>query len=83
MTPYPLLPIMEGQCLLERTLNILSDLKYDHVIIVAGYKAELFDKFKSDNVRVVVNNDYKFTSSMCSLAMAAPYIDEDFLLIEV
>lgn len=82
MTPYPLLPIMEGQCLLERTLNILSDLKYDHVIIVAGYKAELFDKFKSDNVRVVVNNDYKFTSSMCSLAMAAPYIDEDFLLIE-
>lgn len=80
--PYPLLPIMDGQCLLERTLNILRDLEYNRIIIVVGYRAELFDRFKYDGVCIIVNDDYQFTSSMCSLAMAAPYINEDFLLIE-
>lgn len=82
LMPYPLLPIMNGQCLLERTLNILRDLEYDNIIIVVGYKAELFDKFKSDKVHIVLNKNYQFTSSMGSLAMAASYINEDFLLIE-
>lgn len=82
LIPYPLLSIMNGQCLLERTLNILRDLEYDNIIIVVGYKAELFDKFKSDKVHIVLNKNYQFTSSMGSLAMAASYINEDFLLIE-
>lgn len=80
--PYPLLSIMDGQCLLERTLGILDDLEYNHVIIVVGYKAELFGKYRSDKVHVVVNENYQFTSSMGSLAIAAPYIQENFLLIE-
>ncbi|EGF51663.1 phosphotransferase [Bacteroides fluxus] len=80
--PYPLLPIMDGQCLLERTLGILEDLGYDKIILVVGYKASLFDRFKSDKVSIVVNRDYRFTSSMGSLALAATCIDEDFLLIE-
>lgn len=80
--PYPLLPLMGGQCLLERTLNILDNLEYDKVILVVGYKAALFDGFKSDKVNVVVNKDYQFTSSMGSLAVAASYVDDDFLLVE-
>ena len=68
--------------LLDRTISILSELHYEHIFIVVGYKKELFKKYNKDNVKLVYNKDYAFTSSMGSLSVVEPYINEDFVLIE-
>lgn len=80
--PYPLMPFEGENNLIDRTISILRDLNYTNIVIVAGYKSELFDKYKSDDVTVVVNKDYEFTGSMASLSIAKDYIKEDFLLLE-
>lgn len=80
--PYPLMPFDRENNLIDRTISILRDLNYTNIIIVAGYKSELFDKYKSDDVTVVVNKDYEFTGSMASLSMAKDFIKENFLLLE-
>ena len=81
--PYPLLQYTEGECLLDRTLSILKDIKIDNVIIIVGYKAELYQKYAKENYVVIIENkDYEFTSSMGSLALAKNLIHDDFLLIE-
>ena len=80
--PYPLLPFSEGVCLLDRTLQLLREAGYQHIVIVIGYKAELFSKYESSDVTLIINQDYEFTSSMGSLAMVEDVINEDFLLIE-
>ena len=81
--PYPLLQYTEGECLLDRTLSILRDIKIDKVIIIVGYRAELFQKYSNENdVVIVENKDYEFTASMGSLALAKNLINDDFLLIE-
>ena len=80
--PYPLRPYHDGVCLIDRTIEALTALEYDNIILVVGYQAEKYQKFASEHVRLVLNADYKFTSSMGSLALAAPYINDDFLLVE-
>ena len=82
--PYPLLPIEEGRdfSIMDRNLELLHEFGFDNIVIVVGYKAELFEKYASENVRLVVNEDYKFTSSMTSLAMVKPFVDEDFVIVE-
>lgn len=80
--PYPLLPFTENQCLLDRTLSQLRGNGYSRIILVVGYQAPLFERFKADDVTLVVNRDYEFTSSMGSLALCRELIDEDFLLVE-
>ena len=83
--PYPLRTFTTGEGisnLLDRTLSILSELHYERIYIVVGYKKELFKKYNKDNVKLVYNKDYAFTSSMGSLAVVEPYIKEDFVLIE-
>lgn len=80
--PYPLRPYHDGVCLIDRTIEALTALEYDNIILVVGYQAEKYHKFASEHVHLVLNADYKFTSSMGSLALAAPYINDDFLLVE-
>ena len=80
--PYPLLPFSEGLCLLDRTLQLLREAGYQHIVIVIGYKAELFSKYESTDVTLIINQDYEFTSSMGSLALIESVVHEDFLLIE-
>lgn len=80
--PYPLMPFDGENNLIDRTISILRDLNYTNIVIVAGYKSELFDKYKSEDVTVLVNKDYEFTGSMASLSLAKDYIKEDFLLLE-
>lgn len=80
--PYPLIPFDGENNLIDRTITILRDLNYTNIIIVAGYKSELFEKYKSNDVTVVVNKDYEFTGSMASLQMVRDYVKEDFLLLE-
>ena len=80
--PYPLIPYAEKRCLMDRTLSILKDLRYDNIVVVVGYKAELFEKYASSEVTLVINSEYEFTASMGSLAKAKDYIKSDFLLLE-
>ena len=80
--PYPLRPFHEDVCLIDRTIEALEVLGYSNILLVVGWQAQLYQKYASDSVRLVLNPDYKFTSSMGSLAVAAPYIHEDFLLVE-
>lgn len=81
--PYPLMPYNERECLVDRTLSILRECGYEKILLVVGYRSELFDSYKTnDDVTIVVNEDYEFTSSMGSLAIVKDLIDQDFLLIE-
>lgn len=80
--PYPLKPYCENICLMDRIIEALTALDYSNIYLVVGDKAELYHKYASERVHLVLNADYKFTSSMGSLAVAAPFIDDDFLLVE-
>ena len=55
---------------------------YKHIIMVVGYRAELFQKYAADDVVIIENKDYEFTSSMGSLRLAQDHLDGDFLLLE-
>lgn len=80
--PYPLKPYHEDICLMDRTIEALTALDYSDIYLIVGGQAEKYQKYASKRVHLVLNTDYKFTSSMGSLAAAAPYIKDDFLLVE-
>ncbi|MCM1142721.1 MAG: choline kinase, partial [Muribaculum sp.] len=80
--PYPLKPFADNLCLLDRALGILRDNGYNDIIIVVGFRQELFDKYRSSDVRIVLNSDYEFTASMGSLALCKDLIKNDLLLVE-
>lgn len=80
--PFPLKPYYENSCLIDRTIEALTALNYDNILLIVGGQAQLYQRYASETVRLVLNPDFKFTSSMGSLAMAAPYIKDDFLLVE-
>lgn len=80
--PYPVIPFAGETCLIDRTLDILRDNGYTNIVIVAGYRAELFLKYQADDVTIIINKDYEFTASMGSLALCKNIITEDFLLVE-
>lgn len=80
--PYPLRPYHEGVCLMDRTIEALTALGYTSILLIVGGQDQMYQRYASEHVRLVLNPDYKFTSSMGSLACAAPYIMEDFLLVE-
>lgn len=80
--PYPLIPFDGENCLIDRTLMILSQLGFEHIIMVVGYQANLYDKYASNVVTLVKAPDYKYTASMASLVAARDYIQDDFLLVE-
>lgn len=80
--PYPLIPFATTLCLMDRTLSILKNLHYNNILIVVGYRADLFLKYAHEGVTLIDNTEFEFTSSMGSLAKAKDYIHEDFLLLE-
>lgn len=80
--PYPLKPFAKDLCLLDRTIGALREMHYTNILLVIGYKAELFQKYASDDVTLIENTQYEFTASMGSLAIAKDYVKEDFLLLE-
>lgn len=80
--PFPLVPFAGETCLIDRTLGILERLGFTQIIMVTGFRSELFEHYRSDHVEIVKNLDYRYTASMASLAMAKEHIHEDFLLVE-
>lgn len=81
-TPYPLLAFDENQCLIDRTLSLLQEVGISRILMIVGYRAELFEKYRSSDVVLIKAPNYEFTSSMASLAVASDYIDDDFILVE-
>lgn len=83
--PYPLRRFSTEQgtdCLLERSLRLLRELGIGKIILVVGYEAKLFEIYRASDVQIVYNPDYIYSASMSSLAVAAPLINNDFLLVE-
>lgn len=80
--PYPLKPFSNNLCLLDRTLSLLRELHFSNILLVVGYKAEMFEKYAAADVTLIENKYYEFTASMGSLALTKDFIYEDFLLIE-
>ena len=60
----------------------LKLLEINKIIVVGGYQIESLYERLSDDVLIIKNEDYKWTGTMASLSKIAPYIKEDFLLIE-
>lgn len=80
--PYPLIPFDGENSLIDRTLSILRENGYGRILIVTGFRHELFNKYKTEDTFLIYNKDYEFTASMGSLALVEDYVSEDFLLVE-
>ncbi|WP_299360447.1 phosphotransferase [uncultured Parabacteroides sp.] len=78
--PVSLIEIAEGVTLLERSIKLLKEVGISKILIVTGYKSELFSQIP--DVSVVCNERFMDTASMASLALAESFVSEDFLLIE-
>ncbi|MBU3138152.1 phosphotransferase [Clostridium gasigenes] len=73
---------VNGEKLIDRTIKQLKNSGIKDIILVVGYQADIFKEKLSKDIIVVENKDYKWTGTMASLAVAAPYIDRDFILVE-
>ena len=78
--PVSLIEFDDSVSLLKRSLSLLRDSGVSNIILVTGFGSELFKNLSG--MTLVHNDNYLYTSSMASLALAAPYVTEDFLLIE-
>ena len=81
-TPFPLLPLNDGKCLIDRTLELLDEIGISKVLLVIGYRTDLFAKYQRDNVQLIYAPGFEFSASMASLAAAQEFIHEDFILVE-
>lgn len=81
--PVGLLNI-EGMIIIDRIVNSLLANSIEKIYIITGFKSELYDEhFKGNKaIKLIKNERYKWTGTMYSLSLAAPYIDDDFLIIE-
>ena len=81
--PISFLELEDGH-IIDRTVNILNNNGIEKIVIVTGYKSEYFEKYYSqnDNLTLIVNDKYKWTGTMYSLAKVKNIIDNDFILLE-
>lgn len=79
--PVSLLQIDEEK-IIERTIRQLKDIGIKKIVVVVGYKAEQFKDVVDEDIIIVENPNYKWSGTMESLSKAAPYIENDFILIE-
>ena len=80
--PFPLLQYEHGECLTDRTIRLLKEVGVRSILLVVGYREDLFMKYSDDFVRIIKAGNYEFSSSMASLAAARSFINDDFLLVE-
>ena len=82
--PFPAaLTKINSKTLIERTIQLLLNRKFNEIFIVTGYQHEKFEYLKKySEVKLIYNSDYFFTGTMNSLNKVNNYIKEDFLLIE-
>lgn len=80
--PYPLKEYAFGENLIDRTLSILRETGFKNIILVTGFCCNLFEKYRSSDVTLVINENFEFTGSMGSLACVESLVEEDFILVE-
>lgn len=75
---------IDGQPLVGRSVRLLRSAGIARITIVAGYRAEEYERFASAerDVDVVRNNAFDRSGSMASLAVALGRIDEPLLVLE-
>lgn len=83
-SPIALQEIEPNITMIDRQIAMLETLGIKNIYVIVGYKKELFEQhFKGvTNIHLIENNRYKWTGTMYSLALAAPYIKKDFILVE-
>jgi Predicted choline kinase involved in LPS biosynthesis len=81
--PVGLLQI-DGISIVERIIRQLNASGIEKIYIVVGYKSEKYKEAlsKYKDIIFIENDRFKWTGTMASLAAAAPYLNEDFLLID-
>jgi len=83
MLPKPMMPI-EGKPLLQRTVELLKQCGFRHIIFAAGYKAEVIsDFFRNYNpeLRIDVVVEDRPLGTAGPLRLAEPYLNDNFLLV--
>lgn len=76
--PVPKTPMV------EQSIRKLISAGVEEIIIGTGHHSEWYDRLaeKYSCIRTVLNQDYSCTGSMGTLAVCAPYVKGDFLLLE-
>lgn len=78
---------VNGRPILDYTLKALEEQGIEKLVIVTGYKQSAIEEYISNSetgmaVKTVYNKEYASTNNIYSLWLAAPHIDEPFLLLE-
>ncbi|MBQ4050129.1 MAG: phosphotransferase [Oscillospiraceae bacterium] len=76
--------LSDGDTVLDRLMRNLENGGIKKFVIVAGFEFERFrERFGSrQDVVLIENPRWKWTGSMASLALAAPHLDEGFLVVK-
>ena len=64
LIPYPLKLFADNVCLMDRNIAILRENGIEQILVVVGFKHELFNKYSSENVTLIYNKEYEFTASI-------------------
>lgn len=79
-TPKSLMEI-DGLPLIERNINFMIEAGFDRILVVVGYKREMFmylkKKYYSYELILLENNRFETTNTVSSLYEAMPYFDQD------
>ena len=79
--PKPLLKI-NGKTLLENMIGILKSNGVDDIVVVTGYKHELFDEYEEKlGFRKIVYNDYATKNSSASLKFVIDEIEKGSIIL--
>ena len=75
---------IEGIAMVERSVQKLIQAGIEEIIIGTGHCSEYYDELaqKYHIIKTVRNDNYANTSSMGTLAVCAPFIKGDFILLE-
>lgn len=79
---------INGEKLIKRQIEALTNAGINRIIIVCGYKKEALQKYIADNfkdveIEFVDNDDYKTTNNIYSLYLAKDFLkEEDTILVE-
>lgn len=75
---------VNGQPLVERSINKLRECGIEKIYIVTGHLSDFYERLASENKNIftVKNEDFATTGSMASLAKLKGIINEDFIVLE-
>lgn len=80
LTPKPLTKVF-GVPLIERNIRLLIEAGISEIIIVVGYKAEMFNYLtRYQQVKIIFNDKFSEANNIYSLYLARNYLKNTFIL---